>query len=229
MAIYSVKSSGPLFRCAGTLVSDTLVLTAASCFMEDDQILMSLEILVYVGRHNLSNWLERDTEIVTVSSINKNPEFKKGFADFDIAILKLTVNVRLTEFVQPVCLWIKNDEPADAMGLFGTVVGWGGSANLGQPLGMTPESVTIPVVSNSFCGQNQETTQMSFCAGNRNSASTFDSCYGDLGSGFVTLRKNLLAIKGVVTLNTGGKNCRSSQFLLMTDVAKHTEWLRQFV
>lgn len=219
-------------------MSERLVLTAASCFSDDNREISASEILVTVGKFNLSNWLERDAETTPIMSINKHPKYQTESADFDIAMLVMFSSVSFNQFVEPICLSTNTDEPADPIGIFGTVVGWGASSSdTDHPLAIIPESVTISVVSKHLCrhesqqlgNQSQPNNESNFCAGNRNAVTTFNSCYGDLGSGFVILRDNRLALRGIVTRNQGEMHCKSSQYLMLTDVAKHTDWLRQFI
>lgn len=233
VAIYTIKSSGPLFRCAGTLVSQRYVLTSASCLQNAKRQYVASELLVSVGRHNLSNWLEQGTETVPVLYIHSHPEYEMDSSDHDIALLHLNSTVHLNQYVEPVCLWTNTDTPVYQVGQFGSIVGWGGASNFDVNLSMTPESVTIPVVPFDLCqepiNKSIQLNRSSFCAGSRNGAVSLDPCYGDLGSGFVTLRENRLALKGIVSNNGNLQNCKLKNYVLLTDVAKHTSWLRQFI
>lgn len=237
VAIYNVKSTGPLFLCAGSLVSAYSVLTAASCFYTTLDKSIASDLLVIAGRHNLSDWLERDTASLSVLMLHIHPDFRPGFPDDDIALLILTNRVRFNEFVLPVCLWTNLDEPQDPTRLIGTIVGWAAPSDGKQPLATIPESVTVPAVAENVCRRTRDIVggrraNQSFCAGNRNNISLLGACYGDLGSGFVTLRSNRLSLRGIVTKVEAvgakvGNTCDMGNYLLLTDVAKYTDWYRR--
>ncbi|XP_037730505.1 serine protease 48-like [Drosophila subpulchrella] len=84
------------FICAGTLINERYVLTAASCIKKGTQLIVRL------GEQNLDTKYEDN--IVAKAIVHRSPEQN------DIALLRLKTNVAYNNHTQPICI-IVNVEP----------------------------------------------------------------------------------------------------------------------
>lgn len=259
-AIYNIQSTvGPRFLCAGTLVSPTLVVTASSCLASKVQNLSESadQLLVMLGRHNMTVWFEMDTVNRLVRTVHV-PDARL-WRNADIAVLVLSEHVEYGRFVQPLCLWRhivlenedgKDDDGDDADEIttlenVGTVVGWGSDAH-GQPSSSVPFARTITILPTALCSKESVAAfergwQHNFCAGARNVDGSYGDCDGHVGSGFVVLQNDRLALRGVmaaaavtaVTDSKDGENrknmCVKRNYYSFADVGEMEQWIEGFL
>lgn len=268
-AIYATRPAGPRFQCVGTLISSTIVLTAASCMTRpaepqqasttDDSNMPSEsnhtffhaeELLVMLGRHNMSKWFEPGTLIRELLSLHIHPEFMNSDAvgirqNADIAALRMRSNVEYRLFIMPVCLFATTDDDKiqpmsnGNVGFQGTVVGWGeGGHERETRLSATPAAMTLSAVHWSQCVReagpsNAQTNdqQKRFCASIRNERSD-SPCVADAGSGFIVLQHNRFALRGIMTGDGWtflGATCSRRDYFAFTDVNRFVDWIEQFM
>lgn len=101
-----------LWNCAGSLISDRYVLTAAHC------VLRSKPTKVLAGTINIKNRTSTD-RIYDVELITLHPEYVRRTGSNDLALIRTTV-VTFTDLVFPACLYQKSNDP---IGL--VITGWG--------------------------------------------------------------------------------------------------------
>jgi hypothetical protein len=126
--LWNAKSGRWRFQCGGTLVSDSLVVTAAHCFKH-------LNLTAYevrVGRHNVDNRRECAEQRLRARKVIIHPDFKPNELSSDLALIfvasEYDQGVLFTDSVQPACLpTVEDEEDASiyAVGLSGDVSGWG--------------------------------------------------------------------------------------------------------
>lgn len=99
----------------------------------------------------------------------------------DIAIIRLSTEAKLNNYVQPICLWDLNKVAiSEVTNKFGTVIGWGLTET--DELSAILRQAIMPVVSLTTClNSNREffgtfLSDKNFCAGFRNGTSV---CNGD--------------------------------------------------
>ena len=86
--------------CGASLIDNETVITAASCFNDIDKD----DVMVILGAQLLSDTKEKHRENRTIKELIIHPEYKKGKAYFDIAIIKLDRPVEFNIYLYPVCL-----------------------------------------------------------------------------------------------------------------------------
>jgi len=93
--------------CAGSLVSNRHIVTAAHCLHrttreveEEDELRMWQ---VVVGEHR-PDFQDEGEQIMKIEKIRRHPNYKRGHLRNDIAVLRLMADVKLSDFVAPVCL-----------------------------------------------------------------------------------------------------------------------------
>ncbi|XP_053972422.1 clotting factor B-like isoform X1 [Hylaeus volcanicus] len=236
VAIFVVKYEFE-FQCAGNLVTNTHVITAAHCFQLGNLMIPASVLSIGVGRYRLRGWKEKDSNR-HVAEYRIHPDYRfqvdansKASADSDLAVLILKDRVEYSAMVRPVCLWPSLTALDFVVGRSGTVVGWGRD-EFGNPYVDEPRMSTSPIVSQEVCQwSNSEfakiTTNRTFCAGLRNGTGP---CNGDSGSGFViydsyTERYYLRGIVSLSLLDRGRMSCDLSQFVVYADVAQYRDWI----
>lgn len=118
---------------------------------------------------------------IQVHNIVTHPNYNADNLNDDIAIIRLSTEAKLNDYVQPICLWSVNKAGiAEVTNKIGTVIGWGVTET--DALSVVLRQATMPIVSLTEClNSNREffgtfLSDRNFCAGYRNGTSV---CNGD--------------------------------------------------
>ncbi|XP_042870523.1 trypsin alpha-3-like [Penaeus japonicus] len=162
--------------CGGSLINDRYILTAAHC----TESMRASDLTVRLAEHRLSTSGETSVVSRSVSQIIEHPNYQPGNEINDIALVKLSSPVTVSDTVLPVCM--PPPKPTYA-GKTATVTGWGTTSSGGSSSD-TLREVDVTVLSNTACqsgnyGSAIEDTML--CAGSTGK----DSCQGDSGGPLV--------------------------------------------
>lgn len=236
-AMFTVEEIRTVYTCAGSLVSDRVIVTAAHCFRPGSKVLNPGEVLMALGLHYIDNMSMGDgTELVDVAEIVLHPDYRKmsdKSSDADIAVARLRRAVEFNEYIRPICLWpdVEATDLTDVVGKMATIVGWGGDGE-GQKVTQTPGSINVPIVSDGDCLRSNVafgviTSNRTLCAGRRDGSGP---CHGDSGSGLAMLRDGRMVLRGIVSTALADpiNSCDLSNYVVFTDASKFVEWIRTF-
>ncbi|XP_055610543.1 chymotrypsin-C-like [Uranotaenia lowii] len=219
------------FRCAATLITDKLLLTAAHCLLLKAEVtsqIQAQDFVVSLGRYNIMDWTETEAMNFSPESITVHPQFKSDNFDYDIGKILLAKSVSFTAAILPICLWDESLEESVVVGQLGFVTGWGFSEH--GAISEIPRSVQVPIVSEVDCirsdiGLQLTTSNRTFCAGGQD----VGPCQGDSGSGLFLKRSgNRWVLRGIVShalLDPDTGKCDTRNYAVYTDVAKYRDWL----
>lgn len=235
---------------SGALLSPSWVLTAAHVLRRQ---LLDMSVVPVAPTHvqaTLGLTDVRDKSLAvnrSVETIILHPEFDPNNYNNDIALVKLSQDVVLTELVRPVCLpapWVKGQSRTPEPNTLGVVAGWGinmpNSSALDNgitfDLGVVSEVlqyVKLPVVAQDECqasyasrSSSYNITENMFCAGFYEGGR--DTCLGDSGGGFVIKDpiSGRWVVQGLVSWG-GPEGCGSRHvYGVYTRVANYATWLQ---
>ncbi|XP_015432594.1 PREDICTED: serine protease gd-like [Dufourea novaeangliae] len=238
VAIYIIEYKYKL-QCAGSLVTNTHIITAAHCFYQSDQTAIPAGAMaVALGRYQLLNFHEKGSVNADVAEYRIHPDYKSQVtsestisADSDLAVLVLRERVEYSGLIKPICLWSGPIDLSYVVGKVGTVVGWGRDENGNQYL-QEPRMINARIASQETCLRSQSkfvdiTSSRTFCAGMRDGNGP---CNGDSGSAFMLYdsETDRFYIRGVISLSLLDKSimsCDLRQFVVYVDVAKYLDWI----
>ncbi|KAL0274877.1 UNVERIFIED_CONTAM: hypothetical protein PYX00_002904 [Menopon gallinae] len=169
------------FFCAGTLINDRYIMTAAHCVKRRNKNLdwVKKEVRVILSEHNRKNPDDTVTEIRKVSKVIVHPNYGNNALDSDIALLKLDQTVKYRQGIRPACLPPRRKS---FTGEWAVIAGWGTTSEQGST-SETLREAYVQIMSWRQCvrrGYGYETwkiTENMLCAGDRG----VDSCQGDSG------------------------------------------------
>jgi len=153
--------------CAGTIVNQSWILTAAHCV---DGVTTG-DVEIATGAADL---FSIPAERIDVAQIVRHPRSSMISFDYDFALL------RLAEPTQQPSTQLYGGT-SDLAGLTSIAVGWGSTDRFGSSFPSDLMQVNLPVVSNAQCRSVNpgETTDRMLCAGSLSVRR--DSCFGDSG------------------------------------------------
>lgn len=229
VAIYVNDELGFSFHCTGNLISTKTVVTAASCFRTPHRIYQPNDLILFLGRYNISNWMETGIKMSSVEQIVIHSDYMLKY-DADIAIVILREKVEFTEYIRPICLWAQSDASTNIVGQYGTVIGWRRDFAGNFPIS-TPTNINMPVVSEVECLRSSDFYQnilsnRTFCAGSRNGGGP---CYGNAGNGMTFNINNRWTLRGIFSgllIDPITNICHSLEYFVFTDAAKFVDWIK---
>ena len=181
VALYQrgINSDGFEYACGGSIVHRYLVLTAAHCvtFAASRRKIPTENLQLKMGRFNLSNDAEEHAEEFSVIETIVHVGFRPTTFENDIAILRVEIPIIFNDYIQPVCLWKRDDGFVlpSVHDQSGTVVGWGLSEE--NRLGAVLNEALMPVVDSLTCLASDRAFfgrlvySKAFCAGYKNGMS----------------------------------------------------------
>ncbi|EDV55874.1 transmembrane protease serine 3 [Drosophila erecta] len=201
-----LHQNGSIF-CAGALITDAFILTAASCIRANT-------VKVRLGEYGrYSNELAED-HLVQMSL--RYRVFNNASLANNIGLLKLSKRVELKAYIMPICIVLGRRQQPSAMHFIGTA--WSEDSTEF----LTKELVPIVIrLKPGMCNNLDLYTQ--FCAGHSGNSRSCDSLTGSpLIQSSRYWNKNRHVQFGIATVND--MDCQESQSY--TDVLKFSWWIQ---
>ena len=149
LTCYNKFNSGQF--CAGSIINDNHILTAAHCFrgwgvISPQQFTVTLGAYSKVDSEDAAKKNQR-TYFIAKVTCHENFEARADTIIYDICLVQLTEKIQFNENVQPVCL-PENDIPPQP-GTHCIVAGWGETENTGD--NSILQKAIIPIVDAKQC------------------------------------------------------------------------------
>ncbi|XP_041358831.1 transmembrane protease serine 9-like [Gigantopelta aegis] len=217
------------FDCAGVILGEYWVMTAAHCLVSQKTRNTKKSIIVAVGTIDDSS--KTRTDHSQKYRIQKKkffllPNFTNNCGVQDLALIHLQENkgIKFNKFIQPICLPSGN---AEYPGSECIISGWGKTESKSEKYAKTLRWATVNIADDNTCGRFQDTSPCKrninlLCAGKNNT----DTCSGDSGGGLICRSNGKQEVTGVISF--GPKECGQA-LSFFTRVSSYVKWIRETI
>lgn len=214
--------------CAGTLIYENVVLTAAHCVNTLD----AFEILVFAGINNINTELGASNAYF-VSHRYFHESYNAQLIQNDIAILVLVKNVSISREIQLACLPASSTDSTYAINKTLALIGWGSTNDRTVVLSPTLKETTMKVINGeTVCNvpgiSDQYDPSKVYCAIDRNYFRT-GLCKGDSGGPLVMFDNSSWFVYGVASYviknSAKDKICIKTEPSYFTQVPVYLKWI----
>jgi len=194
---------GGLVNCGATLIDKRWLISAGHCFAgQKGQNYRGYTVKLGADDHgNTDQPNEPSQQVVHIEKFWVHPNFSHGAApnDYDITLVKLDQDVKVDDFVRPVCLPKDTDRLQDGDKV--VTIGWG-QTDEGSEAQLL-QQVVLSVVDEQTCKEDWESEggqidETMLCAGNQTFGGT-GSCFGDSGGALMARRDDKWVLDGIVS------------------------------
>ncbi|XP_065347054.1 CLIP domain-containing serine protease B10-like [Cloeon dipterum] len=218
----------------GTLISPTVVLTAAHCLHGSKAEDLTVVVGIYDKRQRKAPSVQRRKP----SRLITHPKYDAAELISDVGLMILNETMEITDNVRPICLWNDDSDPNldHVAGTDAMAVGFGLVDNHTQTDVL--QGVRLPIRAHKECYLSKRgffgkylRPGDNLCAGYTNGTTP---CNGDSGGSLSVEKDGRWFIRGLVGFGKEkkvmfeGKNtslCHPDQFSLFADVASHMDWI----
>ncbi|XP_049961090.1 serine protease snake-like [Schistocerca serialis cubense] len=209
--------------CAGSLISDQYVLTAAHCCNNRDR---PAPVRVQLGTANLSS-SRAGSSRYGISDIVIHADYSRSSYRADIALLRLDRRVSFSRTVSPACLYTRGGDPPAAL----IVTGWGATNPLGTKQSRVLQEGTVRSLPFSRCQQYRQRfpeglDSSVICAGDPQGVVAI--CDGDSG-GPLLAKEDTFTYSIVGITSIGPSPCGGNIPSLYTRVSSYIDWIEKYV
>ncbi|XP_062549992.1 serine protease snake-like [Armigeres subalbatus] len=215
------------FRCGAVLISESYVMTAGHCVVDQG---WGNPAVVRLGEYDLHNDNDHHVDF-DVQQVVRHPNYKGNSVYNDIALVKVKRSVRFSPFIRPACLWTSksiNFTSAIATGF--------GQLGFLTEQATKLNKVTLELYDASFCNRafvrnrkfEDGVIDSQICAGSENEK---DTCKGDSGGPLQVMIEGNGCMYYVVGLTSRGHDAcgLKSSVALYTRVSSFVDWIEHVV